>query len=70
MGGGVSASGEQPGYAAGHVDPLEHTCEMQVWAFAPQLSQSFPNCPHAAFAAPLKQLPFAVQQPAQLSGPQ
>ena len=69
-GGGVSESGEQPGYAAGHVDPLEHTCPMQVWPLALQLSQSLPNWPHCPLEAPLRQLPFAVQQPAQLSGPQ
>jgi hypothetical protein len=70
FGGSVTASGLQPAKEPGQVEPFEQTWLRQVSFFAEQLSQSEPNCPHAALSAPPRHMPIAVQHPAQLLDPQ
>jgi len=69
-GGVVADVGLQPAYGAGHVEPLLQTWFWQVCDFAVQLSHSDPNWPQLADPMPGRHMPVAVQQPAQLSGPQ
>jgi hypothetical protein len=69
FGGSVMALGLHPANEPGQVEPFEQTWFTQASFFAEQLSQSDPNCPHAAVSAPAKQSPVAVQHPAQLLGP-
>jgi hypothetical protein len=59
----------QPAYEPGHTEPVEQTWLRHVSFFAEQLSQSAPNCPHAAVSAPPMHMPVAVQHPAQLDDP-
>jgi len=68
-GGSVTAPGLHPPKLAGQIEPLEQTRPTHAWFLDVQLSQSDPNCPHAAVSLPSMHCPVVVQQPAQFCGP-
>jgi hypothetical protein len=60
-----------PGYGAGQVAPTTpHAPPWQVSPRAKQLSHALPYKPQLRGPVPGAHVPFGVQQPLQLSGPQ